>query len=270
MKAIITELENYLDNAFEKKLFLASVNYLSNNTDPLRANSFCYSIREVFRHVFDRVAPNKNILKCSWFKVETSSGLPSRRQKYIYAVQGGLTPEFVEKELGVDVLDSWKPIRDSIDTLSKYTHVGHKTFDINDADVDKIASEALDSLRTIFYITSDTRNELHRSLEGHLGSELMNTFFMNSMEDIDILSQGSYVEQCNIDNYSISDIDDYQLVFEGDGTVDVSLNYGKRDDACEINTNFPFSFEGSSHVSKPFDVTIDANDVAIDTRSWYE
>ena len=196
--------------------------------------------------------------------------MPSRRQKYIYAVQGGLSTEFVEKELGIDVLEHWKQIRDSIDTLSKYTHVGHKTFDIKDVEVDKIASEALDSLRTIFYVTSDTRNELHRSLEGHLSSELMNTFFMNSIEDIDILSQGSYVEQCNIDNYAISDIDDYQLVFEGDGTVDVSLNYGKRDDAHEINTDFPFTFEGYSQVNKPFNVTIDANDVSIDTRTWYE
>lgn len=266
----ITEIEDYLGNAFEKKLFLASVNYLSNKADPLRANSFCYSLREVFRHVFDRVAPNANILNCSWFKVETTTGLPSRRQKYIYAVQGGLAPEFVEKELGVDILEPWKQIKDSIDTLSKYTHVGHKTFDIKDEEVDKIASEALDSLLTIFYMTSDTRNELHHSLEGHLDRELMNTFFMNSMSDIDVLSQGSYVEQCSIDNYAISDIDDYQLVFEGDGTVDVSLNYGKRDDACEINENFPFSFEGYSHVDKPFNVSIEADAVTIDTRSWYE
>jgi hypothetical protein len=213
MKAIITEIEDYLDGAFEKKLFLASVNYLSNKSDPLRANSFCYSLRELFRHVFDRMAPNVNILKCSWFKVETTTGSPSRRQKYIYTVQGGLTPKFVEEELGINVLDSWKQIKDSIDTLSKYTHVGHKTFDIKDADVDRIAMEALVSLLTIFHITSDARNELHRSLEGHLNRELMNTFFMNSMSDIDVLSQGSYVEQCNIDNYAISDIDDHQLVF---------------------------------------------------------
>lgn len=270
MKAIITEIDGYLDNAFEKKLFLASINYLNNKTDPLRANSFCYSLRELFRHVFDRLSPDTNVLNCSWFKAETKTGSPSRRQKYIYAVQGGLTSEFVEKELKIDVLEPWKQIRDSIDTLSKYTHVGHKTFDVKGSEVDKIASEALESLLTIFQMTNDARYELHHSLEGHLDRELMNTFFMNSMSDIDILSQGSYVEQCNIENYAISDIDDYQLVFQGDGTVDVSLNYGKHDDACEINENFPFSFEGYSQIEKPFNVSIEADDIIIDTRSWYE
>ncbi|MEE9336840.1 MAG: hypothetical protein V3U87_02060 [Methylococcaceae bacterium] len=270
MQDLIKNIEQYLNTGFEEKLFSASVAYLQNTSDPLRANSFCYSLRELIRHVFERRAPNDEIIKCSWFKPETDNGLPSRRQKYTYCVQGGLEPTFVENELKLDVLEPWKSIKGSIDTLSKYTHVGKDTFDISDIKVSAIAKEALESLLTIFHMINDTKVELHHSLSSHIDNELLNTFVMNSMSDIDCLSQSSYVEQSEVHEYSLSEIDYEKLLFEGNGTAYVSLNYGKKDDACEINTDFPFKFQGHSHINKPYDLSISAEDIDIDIRSWYE
>ncbi len=270
MQDLIDNIKQYLDTDFEKELFSASVAYLQNMSDPLRANSFCYSLRELFRHVFERRAPNDEIIKCSWFKPETNNGSPSRRQKYIYCVQGGLEPTFVETELNIDVLEPWKKIKDSIDTLSKYTHVGKDTFDISDIKVSLISKKALESLLTIFYMINDAQVELHLSLSSHIDNELLNTFVMNSMSDIDVLSQSSYVEQSEVFEYLLSKIDSEKLFFDGNGTAYVSLNYGKRDDACEINTEFPFKFQGYSQIDKPYDLSIPAEDIDIDISSWYE
>lgn len=264
----INEIESYLESGFERDLFSASILYLANESDPLRLNSFCYSLRELLRNVFDRLSPVENIKKCGWFKKETDNGLPSRRQKYIYCIQGGLASDFVENELGIHVLESWEEIKKSIDTLSKYTHVNGDTFNIENDKVTNIAREALESLLIIIQITNDTREELHSSLLSHINKELLETFFMNSISEIESLSQNSYVDSFDIENYSLSNVDHKELTFKGDGTVYVSLNYGKHDDACEINTNFPFDFQGHSLVDKPYEILIAIEDVNIDTSNW--
>jgi hypothetical protein len=41
------QIELYLTTEFEKKLFSASVAYLESKDDPLRINSFAYSLREL-------------------------------------------------------------------------------------------------------------------------------------------------------------------------------------------------------------------------------
>lgn len=117
------QIESYLTTDFEKKLFSASVAYLENKNDPLRINSFAYSLRELIRNIFERRAPEDKVKSYSWFKVETDNGKPSRKQRYIYCVQGGLGHHFVKEELGMDVLELWKEIKETIDSLSKFTHV---------------------------------------------------------------------------------------------------------------------------------------------------
>lgn len=137
------QIESYLTTDFEKKLFSASVAYLENKNDPLRINSFAYSLRELIRNIFERRAPEDKVKSCSWFKAETDNGKPSRKQRYIYCVQGGLDHNFVKEELGMDVLEPWKEIKETIDSLSKFTHVNNSTFDITDAECEKLSEEAL-------------------------------------------------------------------------------------------------------------------------------
>ena len=79
------EIESYLETEFERKLFSASTTYLENDSDPLRINSFAYSLRELIRNVFERRAPEEKVKSCTWFEKETGNGKPSRKQRYIYS-----------------------------------------------------------------------------------------------------------------------------------------------------------------------------------------
>ncbi|MES9844931.1 MAG: hypothetical protein ABW131_09825 [Candidatus Sedimenticola sp. 6PFRAG5] len=263
------KIESYLTTDFEKKLFSASVAYLENSEDPLRINSFAYSLRELIRNIFEARAPEGKIKSCSWFKKETDNGKPSRKQRYIYCVQGGLSHKFVKEDLGMDVLEPWKQIKKTIDSLSKFTHVNDSTFDITDAECDKLSEEALGILLSIFDMVEETRSELHYELSSHIDAELMNTFISNSMPDIDILSHQSYVEHSEVTDYELVDIDNLELTFKGGGNAHVSQNYGKGDDACEINEEYPFAFTGSSSVAKPYELSIPPESIAIDTSSWF-
>jgi hypothetical protein len=263
------QIESYLTTDFEKKLFSASVAYLENKNDPLRINSFACSLRELIRNIFERRAPEVKVKSCSWFKVETDNGKPSRKQRYIYCVQGGLDHKFVKEELGMDVLEPWKEIKGTIGSLSKFTHVNDSTFDITDPECEKLSEEALGILLSIFNMVEDTRSELHNELSSHIDSELMSTFVSNSMADIDILSHSSYVEHSEVTNYELVDIDNRELTFKGEGNAHVSQNYGKGEDACEINEEYPFEFTGSSSVTKPYDLSIPSECISIDVSSWF-
>lgn len=263
------QIETYLVTDFEKKLFSASIAYLENTDDPLRINSFAYSLRELIRNFFERRAPEEKIRSCSWFKAETDNGKPSRKQRYIYCVQGGLSHKFVSDELGMDVLEPWKEIKETIDSLSKFTHVNENTFDITDDECQSISDETLSILLSIFNMIEDTRNELLCELALHIDSELMNTFISNSMPDIDILSHQSYVEHSEVTDYELIDIDNLEVIFKGEGIAYVSQNYGKGDDACEINEEYPFEFTGSSSVASPYELSIPPENISINVSSWF-
>jgi transposase InsO family protein len=68
----------------------------------------------------------------------------------------------------VDVLEPWKEIKETIDSLSKFTHVNDLTFDITDGECEKLSEEALGILLSIFNMIEDTRNELHYKLASHI------------------------------------------------------------------------------------------------------
>ncbi len=90
------KIEKYLKTDFEKSLFGASLNYIKNRQeDPLRFNSFAYSMRELLRHLLDRFAPKENVKKCDqWFSQDPNAreGDVTRKQRLQYSIFGGLKP----------------------------------------------------------------------------------------------------------------------------------------------------------------------------------
>jgi len=263
-------IDKYLVTDFEKNLYNASLAYLENEKDPLRINSFAYSLRELIRNVFSRIAPDEHIRHCSWFLPETENGAPSRKQRFYYSAKGGLSVDFVSNTLGIDLNEPWQEIKSAIDTLSKYTHVNENTFDVAKEECIRISTESIGAFNSILYTIDEIKTELHQALYMNIDNELLNTFVTNSISDIDILSHMSYVEGSEITDYEITDITYSKINFAGEGNAYVSLNYGKGDDACEINDEFPFTFTGVSSIHEPLSVSISPEDISIDIDSWYE
>ena len=271
MRSGILDIEKYLETEFERELFKASVSYLCSENDPLRFNSFAYSMRELYRHVLSRLSPEEEIVKCEWFKIKDSNeGKSTRRQKLVYAIQGGLTDKYVKDELGIEIDEFWSGISKSQDLLSKYTHVNESTFNIPDDKCNKFASEVLSSLETIFAVISDTKAEVISQLYQHISNELVSTFISNTMSDIDILSTHTYVEDVEIEECEIIKIDSTNIYFSGHGNIHVSLNYGSdKDEPTELQDEFPFDFRFLSPVHKPELIQITPEDISIDTSSWF-
>jgi hypothetical protein len=270
MKNKIDRIKSFLRTDFEIELFKASVAYIDNTGDPLRFNSFSASLRELSRHLLSRLAPDEEVRKCSWFKVETDNGAPTRKQRIIYAIQGGLSTRFIEDELYIDASDEIKDSISSINLLSKFTHVNEETFNISQSKCVAQAESVLDSFVQIFEIIAQAREEIKASVHDYITDELMGIFISNTFDDLDILSSQTIPESSALEEFEIEDINSDKILMSGYGNVEVSLNYGKGDDGTEINDSFPYDFKCYSEITSPKDIIIGKNDIQVDTSSWYE
>ena len=61
-------IESRLVDGFEKELFHAALYNLDDVNNRLRFNNFAYAMRELVRHVLDRLAPDVEVLGCSWWE----------------------------------------------------------------------------------------------------------------------------------------------------------------------------------------------------------
>jgi hypothetical protein len=270
MKDVISQIEDLLETDFERDLLHASTTYISKVGDPLRFNSFSFSIRELFWIILARFSPDSNITKCPWFLSETPSGRPSRRQQVIYAVRGGLSANFLEDELNLFIDDEVKEIIDSINLLNNYTHVSHKTFNLEQEKCEEFAKNVLDSFINIFSLIRELNSQLKNLLHDYIGSEILYTFFENVFDDLDILSSQTIAESSYVEHFDIKGINHERISISGEGYVSVSLNYGPKNDSCEINDEFPFSFKCAPSVTSPTDLGINEHNIKVDTDSWYE
>ena len=271
MESVISDIREFIDEGFERELFDSSISYLDNKSDPLRINSFAYSARELLRNVLSRLSPDEEVINCDlWFKIETDNGKPTRKQRIQYAIHGGLPPEFVINELSFDISDYWKEIKDSIDHLNKYTHVNEETFNAPESVCNKVFTDVLSSLHTIFMQVKECRDEIKRILYGYIDTELIDSFVSNSFSELDILSSGTCIDYTTLEDYEIVKITPTYIEIEGNGELSATLNWGRGDDAASGSHECDYEFSCRAPVHEPKKLTIQADDIAIDNSGWFE
>lgn len=120
----IDRIRPALAKGFESDVFEAAMRNLSDLANPLRFNNFSYAARETVRHVLYRMAPDPHVMACCWYRKERGQqGGVTRRQRAYYAVQGGLSDEFVKQSLDLDTDEMISTLLERIDSLSKFTHI---------------------------------------------------------------------------------------------------------------------------------------------------
>jgi len=270
------EIERRLNEGFEKELLQAALGNLENASNPLRFNNFAYAMRELVRHILARLAPDEEVLKCSWYKEETGrkDGI-SRRQRVYYAVQGGLSDEYVQGELDIDVLAVHSSLRDAVDNLSKHTHIEEKTFNIDDMQVQTYVEEVLSAVVRVFVTIVDNHKALVTALWEHLDETTIDAALRETLLAIDELATHHTIEEIYTDKIEIVGIDSYFVRFEAHGTVSCELQWGsnsdlRRGDGAVLPQSFPFTCELWSPVDDPEDIQTDENGFGVDTSSWWE
>ena len=269
-----TEIENRLNEGFERQLFRAALANLGDTDNPLRFNNFAYATRELVRHILGRLGPDEEVLKCSWYKDETGkkNGV-SRRQRVYYAVQGGLSDEYAQNELGIDILAIHSALRDAVDNLSKHTHIEEKTFNIEDRQVNIYVEEILAAVVGLFTTIEDNHKALVSALWDRLDESTIDAALRETILAIDELATHHTIEEVYTDKIQIVDIDSYFVRFEARGTISCELQWGsnsdlRRGDGAVLPQSFPFMCELWSPVDNPQDIQTNENAFGADTSSW--
>lgn len=271
-------LEEYiyknLRSTFTKELFKASLIQTKYNDNPIRYNSFAFSFRELVRHIFYNLAPDEEVKNCDWY-VEDKNVLNgiTRGQRIGYAVRGGLSDDFINNELGIDLKVLTKRISKSLEALNKYTHIEQKVFQVSENDGDKIVNDSMNSLIDFFKAIDDLKYDLISKYEDILFDSIEKVFYNETFTEIDVLSTHHRIKEAVLEDIGIKNISSSKISIQISGTVGVEHQYGSSRDVRDGNgavfcNYYPFNILNEINVLNPLEVLIDTNNIEIDTSAF--
>lgn len=270
------KIAKVLLDGFEKELLDASFVNLSHEGE-LKFNNFAYALRELIRHLLNRLAPSNDVKACAWFKPDpTSKTEITRKHRIKYAVQGGLSDQYVEKKLYVtDVDDVSAKLVAIIKMLNEFTHIEKHTFNLDNDKVERNATQCLKATVRFTQLINETRFEVLNALPDNIDKALVERIINESVEDVMELSTHQFIESIESDEVIVENIGPKPLELRVLGSLDCELQYGsgsdiKRGDGATINESFPIDALISVKYSAPLGSSMKVNHLKVDTSSWDE
>lgn len=272
---MIAQIKDRLNTGFEQELFSASLENLENSDNPLCLNNFAYSMRELIRHILNRLAPDKNVLQCSWYTNETDkkNGI-TRSQRAYYAVQGGLSDQYIENTLEIEVKEIHKKLIYAINQLSKFTHIEEDTFNISFEDINKYSNETIKSIFDFLMLIDVCRNEIIEHLFKHIDEAAIDEVLKETIESLAVLASHHYIDEVYTDTIEIYAIDHETIFFKAIGEIGCELQWGsngdiRRGDGHIARRTFSFDCELKSPVEEPDAVESVEDSLRVDTGDMY-
>ncbi|QRQ63462.1 pPIWI-associating nuclease domain-containing protein [Sphingobacterium multivorum] len=276
MKKSIIKIQSILTDKFEQELFEASVSSLEDMGNKIRFNNFAYSIRELSRHFLHRLAPDEIVKSCRWFKQETENGKPSRAQRIKYAIQGGIDDELL-KLFGIEfssLQKSAKAIKNSIDSLSRYTHINEEDFNLSDVEVTKRSVGILADFETFVEAINSCREQVMNLVEDKIEDEAIDAIISTSFENVDSLAQHYSLDAASVLGYWVEEISAEEIVVAVEGEVEVTLSWGsssdrRNGDGHEVEDTFPFGTRIRYSIGEDYpNEDPEVDEPGVDTSKW--
>lgn len=261
-------LEEALPDDFSRKLLDGALRALGDQNNPMRAHAFAGLTRELFNHILHNAAPDNEVRACSWFAQAPDTDGVTRRQRVLYAAQGGLPDEYVKK-LGVDATDTHSAAIKSINELNKATHVRADRVIESKEEVAAFVASAFGALANLLASFKECRAIITNLLEDELYCQVMDAFVEHTFDEIDLVASHGYEVDpfITIDETRVTQITAYYIEVSVSGEAPVTLHYGKGDDAAEISHDFPFVMRFTAPVETPDAVAYSG--IEIDDSGWY-
>jgi len=277
-ESLTDEVRQHFKLEIERKIFDAAVQGFDSEDNPLRLNNFAFAMRELGRIWLEHLAPKEKIRECAWFEQNTDlrekDGV-TRAQRAKYAVQGPLHDEFVRDKLHIDVDKTIKEYTKLIDRLSSFGHDIEKSFNLPPSEAQGEAMDALDTFDRLATLISERHESLLSEAADEAKEALADELFSVVQSELDILSTHSTVEGVHLESLTITSLDSDRILFEGDGSVDVRLQYGSdsdvaRDDGAVMHDSYPLDCRFEADTERPLEISIVPGSLRIDTDSFYE
>jgi hypothetical protein len=279
----ILSLEQSLDQKLRdyrhphlNQIFQSALQSYRDSSNTLRFTNAGNGLRELIRELFIKIAPDQELKRCSWFvpNKESKTGV-TRAHRIRFAIFSYLSEKDFPESFCEEVDSLCKEILESIDELSKLTHVTKEVLDIPEPKAIQILNRFLQSFSIMLDVIKSSRaivaDLLYQEIQFALDELFTEAFF----QELDSLSSHTRPQSAENVGIKIVNISSDHIEFSGKGSVFCHLQYGSdgdcaRGDGVETEMSFPFTFEGKAKTNDPSEITVDRDLVKVDVSSFYE
>jgi Predicted pPIWI-associating nuclease len=265
-----------LANDFQRRLLTATMQSVQETSNPLRLNNFSASFRELFRHVLIDLAPEHEVRATSWFQADQiNHGKTTRAQKISYVIHAGLDPVYVENELGVDISTERKALLDTIDRLSKFTHVNEESFASSPEDVMETTVAVCEALKSFLNCADEARKLLCRKIEERVHEDVVGVAISETILSIDEIATHHCIDEVDVHEIEITSMNHAEIEFTAFGSVDVELQWGSNSDVrngagAVGRDSYPLTCKFISNANAPEELVMVEDSLCVDTSSWWD
>ena len=141
-------------------------------------------------------------------------------------MQGGLTDEFLNNELGIDPEELHAELLDAMGELNKLTHVREGTIVADEGAVLDLVQNTMLAVIGLFENAETCRSRIELELAEHIDREVMDKLISETIDDLDIPSTHTTVEGHQAESIAVRNIGYDTIEYRVLGTVFVQLQYG--------------------------------------------
>jgi hypothetical protein len=185
-----------------------------------------------------------------------------------------LHDDFVRDTPHIDVDTTVKEYTKLMDRLSSFGHDIEKSFGLPPEEAEREAMDALDTFDRLATLIMERHDSLLSEAADAAQEALADELFGQVQSELDVLSTHSSVEGVHLEGLSITSLDSNRIVFEGDGSVYVRLQYGldadvRRDDGAVSYDSYPLNCKFEADTERPPVIAITSGSLHLDTNSFY-
>jgi hypothetical protein len=245
-------------------------------SNPLRFSNTATGLRELLRELFASISPDATIKTCGWFTPDPSSGTGvTRRHRTLFAVYSYLDPQHFPTDFVSEIDTLASQISTQVGELSAFTHITKKSLATPEQTAIASFDSTLGLFVRLFEAIDSGREHLRDALQVELQERLSDIFTSDFFSELDILSTHTRPQDAEDIEVKIEDIGPENISFSGTGSVLCDLQYGsdgdcRRGDGLELSDSYPFTFSGEARTPNPREVTVERDDISVDTSSFYE
>jgi len=246
---------------------------LKDQDNPLRLNFFSTAMRILYEHTMDRLSPRDEVVKTSWFEPEVEDGKPTRSQRMKFAIQGGLSEEFVKERLKVDLEPLRKRLVVSISDLSKHIHSREDTIVLDQKEQAEFAACAVSAMEAFIATISECREAVLRPVAEALDGAAVDALLSETIMEVEDLAPHFSVDELYTEDITVEQIGADLITYCVTGSLEVTLQWGsnadvRNGDGAEAGQSFPFRCEFRLPVDDPWDLGPAEPEYFVDTSSW--
>jgi len=252
---------------------------LEDKTNLIRLNNFSYVLRELLYRILEREAPHKEVSKSPWFKsmIKWDKTKATREQQMQYMMLDKFPNDFVNQILKIDVKAVAEYLNGILNSMNAYTHISPKTTNYSDKDIESKVGNVCALFTDLFGLIRKIQNKIYDGVAKRIDRELLETMYMETFDEVDILSTHSTIEEYSIQDLTIERITDRDLKCDVQGFVTVRLQYGsnydiRNDDGYVTDMTFPFNSSFTCTLTEEGieNYVIEQDSIDFDTSSFYE